>query len=616
MTTPGYGDNPTDPGTGYPPPYGHPGQPPAPSQPGYPPVSGGPGYPSIPGQQAYPPPGYPPTQGLPVSGGPGYPPVSGVPGYPPVSGVPGYPPVSGVPGYPPVSGVPGYGPAGPYDQTAGYDQLGPYLGPPMAPIGARKSRKVPIIIAAVVALLLVVGAGAWAAVKFWYGSGPEPEQALPASVLGFARIDLDPSLDQGAKMLKLLHKFPKTEAETGKDLADLERKMFASFEPDVLNYETDVKPWFNHKIGSGAWTDSNKDTYELIVLASSDDAKARTALDKVKANHDGEFGFVVNNGWALIAQGSERGQEAADAAAAEAKRSPLSDNKRYSAALDKLPSGQLLVGWLDVEALRAQGLTRQLYSGALSTITRPSSGGASQDPFGDRLGWAIVGVQATDQGFEMRVRAGGGAKPFQAGADVRPTLDAMPGNSIIAVALGPDPDTSRALVDAADSLGSSVDDRYDNRGTTASESKVQDALRALLGSKVFSLAVTSVAGGVPGLRFSADTGSDAAANKVLDAKGALTTSDFTVAKNGSRIDVTTRGYAPSGALSDVPLYKQTLAGGPDKPDAAFYVDIQSLIRGLNAPGDALAEFAPLKSFGGSSGVEGNDYVGLYRLVIT
>jgi hypothetical protein len=79
-------------------------------------------------------------------------------------------------------------------------------------------------VAAAVALVLVASAGAWAVVRVWFSSGAQPEEAMPASVGAYARLDLDPSLDQGTKLVKLLRKFPKLTESTGTEVTDLERR--------------------------------------------------------------------------------------------------------------------------------------------------------------------------------------------------------------------------------------------------------------------------------------------------------------------------------------------------------------------------------------------------------
>ena len=68
-------------------------------------------------------------------------------------------------------------------------------------------------IAAVVVLALA--GGAFAVVKKLDGGGPQPHDVLPASVIAYARVDLDPSASQKIALLKLSRKFPDAANEIG-----------------------------------------------------------------------------------------------------------------------------------------------------------------------------------------------------------------------------------------------------------------------------------------------------------------------------------------------------------------------------------------------------------------
>ena len=63
------------------------------------------------------------------------------------------------------------------------------------------SRRRALLAGATVVGLAVVGAGAWAAVSF-FSTGPQPAEALPASTLAYASVDLDPSGGQKLEALR------------------------------------------------------------------------------------------------------------------------------------------------------------------------------------------------------------------------------------------------------------------------------------------------------------------------------------------------------------------------------------------------------------------------------
>ena len=69
------------------------------------------------------------------------------------------------------------------------------------------NRKRLIALGAIVAGGAVVAGGAWAATSF-FAAGSQPAEALPASTIAYASVDLDPSGGQKIEAIKTLRKFP------------------------------------------------------------------------------------------------------------------------------------------------------------------------------------------------------------------------------------------------------------------------------------------------------------------------------------------------------------------------------------------------------------------------
>src|SRR5689334_6156643 len=95
------------------------------------------------------------------------------------------------------------------------DQSGGQPLPPSDDAGAgRAGRRTAVIAGGAVVCLALVGGGVWAAMSF-LASGPQPAEALPASTIGYASVDLDPSGGQKIEAFRMISKFPAIEKELG-----------------------------------------------------------------------------------------------------------------------------------------------------------------------------------------------------------------------------------------------------------------------------------------------------------------------------------------------------------------------------------------------------------------
>ncbi|MGH3336674.1 MAG: hypothetical protein ACRDOZ_12695, partial [Nocardioides sp.] len=122
-------------------------------------------------------------------------------------------------------------------------------GAPLArePRSGGGGRRKAIVAGATVVGLAAVGGGVWAATSF-FSTGAQPAEALPASTLGYASIDLDPSGGQKIEAIRMLNKFPAFKDEIGLDTDDdIKRKLFdegdVSEACDDLDYARDIEPW-------------------------------------------------------------------------------------------------------------------------------------------------------------------------------------------------------------------------------------------------------------------------------------------------------------------------------------------------------------------------------------
>jgi hypothetical protein len=528
-------------------------------------------------------------------------------------------------------------PADPWSSPAtiiefGAPEAGPTPGDPTlaSAAGPRRRRRTRILIsiAAVVALLL--GGAAFAGVRTWNGTGPQPEEAVPASVAAFARLDLRPGLGQGMKINDLLRKFPKNDGDEDA-VEQLKQGLFEAIDINEADYRKHIKPWFADRFGVGVWLDSGKVPHVLAIVASDDDGAAAKGLAALQGERRAErWGFVVEDGWALVATGQDA-QEAARDAAAEANTASLADAAEFRAALASLPARQPLVAWADLRATAA-ALTEAMRTG-LSAIDDDElesviGGGFPTEVPGleDMTGRVILGAQATDNGIEVRMRASGltGPAPAEPTGDVLSRLGDQPGNTALAaVAAFPefDEDTLEALQPLLggpvmlDEFPPEIAAELAKDPEFAQIQKQAEAMatavRALSGATV-GLAVTDVE--TPKLRAIAEVADGDLAASLVDALGLLG-DEASVTRSGNRVELQTGGFAPEGKLADSATYRETLAGMLDGAAAAVYVDVQRLAELGGASEQERRDIAPVKSVGMVTGYDGGDAVAMLRIVI-
>ena len=226
----------------------------------------------------------------------------------------------------------------------------------------RKPRK-PAIIAAVaggVALLLIVGGGAWAFTTLVLGKGQSVAAsavAFPGSTVGWAELAIDPSNDQKLAALGFTGKLTGLEdalAEAGIDLdlsdganTDLKKSAWDAFvsaqtgDATTLDYDKDIKPWLGSRIAVGLLENPVAGEQRTIVaIESSDAAAAKKALTTLVSESDETQGWTVgeHSGYALL------GSEGVDLNE-EFRTGTLASNEEFSAAAAKSGEWGLVSGW-------------------------------------------------------------------------------------------------------------------------------------------------------------------------------------------------------------------------------------------------------------------------------
>jgi hypothetical protein len=507
-------------------------------------------------------------------------------------------------------------------QVADLGEFGPGTPVDGQPPAPRKRRRRTAIAASVTAVVLLAGGvGAFAAVRMWTGSGNvEPESAMPATVGAFLRVDFNPGVRDKLAVDNLVKKFPTGGKSTSDLLTQLEQRVSTSA---GLDYNTDVKPWFDGRVGFGEWTHNGHPTV-LITLASKDDAAARTALAKVQAKQStGQFGYVVDHGYALITGGGDGSQANATAAAAEADKTSLADLSAYKTAIGHLTGDNLAVVYADLHDIGSlvQSSLPQLtalgpQAARVPDVSALLNGGASK-----LTGTVAVGVSVTDDGVEIRAHTEG-LPSSVSGPDARSALDSMPSSTIAGFASdGLDPNSA-----AAKSITTMLSGLLARAGQTGGAppaemlSAIADVATKVLTTKIISFGLTGFDNGRPSLQATLQARSADDATSIMGlinqfTGGAPAMAGLSVTQSGDTIHAAF-GSAGSGRLGDSALYK-TAMDGISKANTAAFIDIQGAI-GLAGPsvsGGEPAGVRPIRAIGIGVTSSGTSSDALIRVVI-
>lgn len=214
-----------------------------------------------------------------------------------------------------------------------------------SPAPARRGRAMSAVLGGAL-LLGLVGTGGYVAYeKVLGGGGAQPESALPATSLAFAKVDLDPSGTQKIDAFRFARKFPAAPADVTKDDGDLKRVIFELAQKSGAlkgaDYAKDVKPWLGDRFGVAVLPPvSGEDPVIVAALAVTDAATAKSSLAKLA---DGDAVCTVVKEYALCSDT----QASLDTAVSAAAKESLAQSKTYAADLADLGEDGILTFWSD-----------------------------------------------------------------------------------------------------------------------------------------------------------------------------------------------------------------------------------------------------------------------------
>lgn len=385
-------------------------------------------------------------------------------------------------------------PDGP-DAGAEYLEQGGGRPLPGDPPGSRRRL---LVVGGGIAALALVGAGAWAAVSF-FGTGAQPAEALPASTIGYASIDLDPSGGQKIEAIKMLRKFPAIEDEIDLDTDDdVKEKLFSELgldeECEGLDYADDLEPWLGDRAAVAA-VDLGADEPAVVgVLEVTDADAADKGIASLVAcgGPEQQGGWVVDGDWAVVAESDVVAQDVVDAAA----EASLADDEDYGRWTDEVGDSGVfnLYAAPDAGQYLLDSFAGMFGYGA-DFYEEPGSPGAPSAEMQQKLedfGGLALSVRFADAGLELEVAgdatlAGDALSDTEAGDDA---LASLPDDTALAFGVGFVDGWAGSLLDSlAASSGQPVDELVAEIESDTGLALPEDA-EALLGDSA-ALAVSS-----------------------------------------------------------------------------------------------------------------------------
>lgn len=159
-----------------------------------------------------------------------------------------------------------------------------------------------------VAVVLAGSGIAVAAGHLDHSRDPGAAAGLPGDTLAYAAVDLDPDAGQKVAAIQALRSFPAfTQGVRIDPTADLRQKLVTralGASGCDLSWDKDVAPWVGTDLGAAVVPVGKDGSQPVVVIGTSDQAKAATALPKILrcGGADTSVGFDVTKDWVVLAK--------------------------------------------------------------------------------------------------------------------------------------------------------------------------------------------------------------------------------------------------------------------------------------------------------------------------
>jgi hypothetical protein len=218
-------------------------------------------------------------------------------------------------------------------------------GRPVPPPGGSSSRRKVMLAGGAVVGLGAVTAAAFGAM-WYFGTGPQPAEALPDSTIAYVSIDIDPSGQQLLEAKEALEKFPIWNDQDISSKKDLRAAVFDEVlaeAPCELDYDDDVEPWLGDRAAVAMVDLGEDDPTPVTVVQVKDADKAEAAFERFnECEPAGETaGWAVSGEWAVLAETEEVATQVAE----DAQDNPLSEDDDFEKWTDEAGDPGILTAY-------------------------------------------------------------------------------------------------------------------------------------------------------------------------------------------------------------------------------------------------------------------------------
>ncbi|GAA2171150.1 MULTISPECIES: hypothetical protein [Glycomyces] len=313
----------------------------------------------------------------------------------------------------------------PQQPPGAYVPPGAYTPVPVPPSQTGRGRGPKVAVAAILSVVLLAAVGAVVLFKFVLNQGPDPAESFPATASMYVELNLDPSFDQTPKLIEHLQKFD--ELSDYDDTGELIDAFIEESGIEGVDADEDINSWLGLRHGLATWEHDGQ-TYAVLSLASTDADAAEDGMAQIRGAagvEEDQFAYTVEDDHVLAVIGETGASDALTAAQTEAADEPLATSDDYSEARAWLDDDQLLVNWIDMDAVSD-----------LAEMTTGAESDAVEDLYS---GQVIYGLSAFDQGFQLTYRLFGDTEHPWTGTDgLMDTMGALPASDVALAAYVPE----------------------------------------------------------------------------------------------------------------------------------------------------------------------------------